>query len=69
MSPGEKKGFPDGASGREAACQAGDPGLIPGSDRSPGGGHGNPCQYFCQENPMDRVAWRATIHTVAKSQT
>ena len=46
-----------------------DTGLIPGSGRSPGGGHGNPLQYSCLENSMDREAWRATIHRVAKSQT
>ena len=44
-------------------------GLIPGSRRSPGGGHGNSLQYSCLENPMDRGAWRATVHGVAKSQT
>ena len=41
-----------------------DMGLIPGSGRSPGGGHGNPLQYSCLENPMDRGAWRATVHRV-----
>ena len=46
-----------------------DAGSIPGLGRSPGGGHGNPLQYSCLENPMDRRAWRATIHKVAKSQT
>ena len=46
-----------------------DAGSIPGSDRSPGGGHGNPLQYSCLENPMDRGAWQATAHRVAKSQT
>ena len=45
-----------------------DMGLIPGSRRSPGGGHGNPLQYSCLENSMDRGAWRATVHGVAKSQ-
>ena len=44
-------------------------GLIPGSGRSPGAGHGNPLQYSCRENPMDRRVWWATIHAVAKSQT
>ena len=44
-------------------------GLIPGSGRSPGGGHGNPLQYSCLENPMDTGAWRATVHGVTKSQT
>ena len=43
--------------------------LIPGSGRSPGGGHGNPLQYCCLENPMDRGAWWATIHRVTQSQT
>ena len=45
-----------------------DVGLIPGSGRSPGGGHGNPLQYSCLENPMDRGAWQATVHRVAKSR-
>ena len=48
---------------------AGDPGLIPGSGRSPGEGNGNPLQYSCLENPMDGGAWWATVHGVAKSQT
>ena len=58
--------------GKESACNAGDTedaGLIPGSGRSPGGGHGNPLQYSCLENPMDRGAWRAAVHGVTKSQT
>ena len=46
-----------------------DAGLIPGSGRFPGGGHGNPLQYSCLENPMDRRAWRATVHGVAKNWT
>ena len=46
-----------------------DTGLIPGWGRSPGGGHGNPLQYSCLENPMDRGAWLATVHGVTKSQT
>ena len=46
-----------------------DTGSIPGLGRSPGGGHGNPLQYSCLENPMDRGAWWATVHRVAKSQT
>ena len=46
-----------------------DAGSIPGSGRSPGGGHGNPLQYPCLENPMDRGAWQATVHGVSKSQT
>ena len=46
-----------------------DVGLIPGSERSPGGGHCNPLQYSCLEKPMDRGAWQATVHRVAKSWT
>ena len=46
-----------------------DVGLIPGSGRSPGGEHGNPLQYSCLENPMDRGDWWATIHRVAKNHT
>ena len=45
-----------------------DLGSIPGSRRSPGGGHGNPLQYSCLENPMDRRAWQATVHRVAKTE-
>ena len=44
-----------------------DVGLIPGSGRSPGGGHGNPLQCSCLENPMDRRAWRATVHSIERS--
>ena len=51
------------------AGDARDMGLIPGSGRFPGKGHGNPLQYFCLENPMDRGAWKATVHRVAKSWT
>ena len=46
-----------------------DLGLIPGSGRFPGGGHGNPLQHSCLENPIDRGAWQATVHGVTKSQT
>ena len=46
-----------------------DMGLIPGSGRSPGGGHGNPLQYSCLENSLDRGAWWATVHGVADSRT
>ena len=52
-----------------SACNAGDPGLISGSGRSLEGGNGNPLQYSCLENSMDRGAWRATVHRVAKSRT
>ena len=61
--------FPGGSDGKESACNAGDPGLIPGLGRSPGEGNGNPLQYSCLENSMDRGAWQATVHGVAKSQT
>ena len=54
---------------KNVPANAGDAGLIPGSGRSPGGGNGNPLQYSCLENPMDRGAWRATVHGVAKSRT
>ena len=53
----------------ESACNAGHLGSIPGLGRSPGGGHGNPLQYSCLENAMDRGARRATVHGVAKSWT
>ena len=61
-------GFPCGSDSKESACNVGDPGLIPGSKRFPGGGHDNPLQYSCLENPMDRGAWRPTVHGVAKNQ-
>ena len=65
-------GFPGGDSGKELACHCRrwkDLDSIPGLGRSPGGGHGNPFQYSCLENPMDRGTWRATVHGVSKSQT
>ena len=52
-----------------SAEDAQDASLIPGSGRSPGGEHGNPLQYSCLENPMDRGAWQVTLQGVAKSQT
>ena len=58
--------FPGGSGGKESTCKAGDPGSIPGWERSPGGGHGYPVQYFCLENSMDRGAWRATIDGVTE---
>ena len=61
-------GFPGVASGKEPVCQCRrDSGSIPGSGRSPGGEHGNPLQYPCMENPVDRGAWRATVLGVTKS--
>ena len=61
--------FPNGSDGKESACSAGDPGSVPGLRRSPGEGNGNPLQYSYLENPMDRGAWRVTLHGIAKSQT
>ena len=61
--------FPGSSGGKESACNAGDPGLIPGSGRSPGEGNGNPLQYSCLENSTDRGVWQAIIHEVTKSQT
>ena len=60
-------GLPQGLSGKEPACRTGNPGSDPGLGRSPGGGHGNPLQYSCLENPIDRGAWRAMVHRVTKS--
>ena len=71
-------GFPGGTAGKELAGQCSRPkrqgfdpcvGQIPASGRSLGGGHGNPLWYSCLGNPMDRRAWRATVHGVAKSWT
>ena len=59
-------GDPDG---KESACNAGDPGLILGSGRSPGEGKGNLFQYSCLENSTDKGAWWATVHGVSQSQT
>ena len=52
---------------QETACSTGDPGLIPGSGRTPGEENGNPLQYSCLENPMDRGAWWATVHGGSKT--
>ena len=62
-------GFPGGSDGKESAYNVGDLGLTPGSGRSPGGGHGNPLQYSCLENPMNRGAWKAKVYGVVKSRT
>ena len=69
MKHGYREGFPGGSVGKDSACIAGDLGSIPGSGQSPGEGIGNPLQYSCLENPMDRGAWWATVHEVAKSRT
>ena len=69
MCSGES--FLGDASGKEPACQCSrhtDMGSIPGPGRSPGEGNGNPLQYSCLENPMDRGAWRATVHEAPKSR-
>ena len=62
LSPGD-------SNSKESTCNAGDLDLIPGSVRSPGEGRGNPLQYSCLRNPMDRGAWRAAAHGVSKSWT
>ena len=61
-----EKGFPGGSDDKESACNAEDLGSIPGSGRSPGEGNGNPLQYSCLENPMDRGSSWATVHGVTK---
>ena len=60
-------GFPGGSDSKESACNLGDLGSIPGWGRSLEEGNGNPLQYSCLENPMDRGAWWVTVHRVAKS--
>ena len=59
-------GFPGTSVGKESSCSTGDQGLIPGLGRSPGEGNGNPLQDSCLENPLDRGAWRARVHGVAR---
>ena len=56
-----------GSAGEEPTCNVGDLGSVPRSGRCPGGGHGNPLQYSCLENPMDRGGWRATVHGVTRA--
>ena len=65
MYPLLLRGFPGGSGGKKSACNAGDPGSVPGWGRSPGGGNGTPLQY-CLENPMDRGTWEATVPGVTK---
>ena len=62
-------GFSGGSEVKASASNVGDLGSIPGSGRYPGEGNGNPLQYSCPENPMDRGAWYARVHGVAKSRT
>ena len=61
-----RKDFPGGSDSKESACNAGDQGSIPGYGRFPGEGNGNPHQYSCLENPMDRGAWQAILYRVTK---
>ena len=63
------QGFPDSSVAKESACNARDPGLIPGSGRSSGEGNGNPLQYSSLENSMDGGAWQASVHGVTKYWT
>ena len=62
-------GFPGGSDSKENVCNAEDLGLFPGSGRCPGEGNGNPLQYSCLENPMDRGARQDRVHGVTKSRT
>ena len=66
MAPNFKEGFPGGSIVKNKPVNAGDTGLSPGSDKFPREGYGNPLQYPCLENPMDRGAWWATVHGVEK---
>ena len=59
------RGFPGGSDGKASACNAGDPGSIPGPGRSPGEGNGTPLQYSCLENSMEWGAWWVIVHGVA----
>ena len=61
--------FPDGSDSKEPAGSAGDLASVPGLGKSAGEGNGNPLQYCCLENPMDRGVWWVTVHGVAKSRT
>ena len=63
------EGFPGGLDGKESTCNAGNLSSIPGLERLPGEGNGNPLQCSCLEKPMNRGAWRATVHGVSKSRT
>ena len=61
------EGFRGGSDGEESACNAGEQGSIPGLGRSPGEANGNPLQYSCLENSMDRGDWKAIMHGITKS--
>ena len=60
-------GFPGGSDSKASACNAGDPGSLPGSGRSPEERNGNPLQYSCLGNTMDRGSWQVTVHEIAES--
>ena len=62
------RGLPCSSNGKESACNSGDPDLIPGLGRSSGERNGNPLQYSCLQNPMDRGAWQSTVHGPSKIQ-
>ena len=62
-------GFPSGSDSKESACNVGDPGLIPGSERFPEEGNGYPLQYSCFENSMNRGGWLVTVHGVTNNWT
>ena len=66
---GYSMGFPGGSDSKETTCIVGDLGSVPGWGRFPGGGHGNPLQYFCLENLMDRGAWWAAVSGVSENWT
>ena len=61
-------GFPGGSAVKNLPANAGDKDSVPGSGRCPGEGHGNPLQYSCLQNPMDRGSWQATVHGVSKNR-
>ena len=65
----KRQGFPGGSVLKSPPANSGDVGSVLGSGRTPGGGHGNPLQYSCLENPLDRGAWRAMVHGAARSRT
>ena len=69
QSPRETLVFPGGSVVKNPPANARTAGLTPGPGRSPGEGNGKPLQYSCLENPMNRGAWRATVHGVAESET
>ena len=69
MVKGQIRGLPGGSVVKNLPASAGDSSSIPGSERSPGEENGNPFHPYCLENPMDRGAWRATVHGVTRSRT